>query len=311
MGFWKTKENNVRAVWKLLCVLLSFFLFAFGSIILFNTVISFAYAFFNALSGADVDPQSIAEMVINNHLLNTFGFILQNFSMIFAVILFWKLFEKKPVKDLGLTSLKIHGKDLVYGLLFGAGSMALVFFVLLFTKQINVVNDFSKPNFSWVLLIDLFLMIMVGISEELFSRGYCMSILKKSHILIMFLVPNIIFALLHSFNSNIGILPLINLFLVGLLFSVMFYLRGNIWMPIGYHITWNYFQGSVFGLPVSGMDSNGLYTSNLVSDNIFNGGAFGPEGGLLVTILILASIALVFFLNKKKTPIDYTTIEIK
>ena len=54
MGFWKTKENNVRAVWKLLCVLLSFFLFAFGSIILFNTVISFAYAFFNALSGAEM-----------------------------------------------------------------------------------------------------------------------------------------------------------------------------------------------------------------------------------------------------------------
>lgn len=71
-------------------------------------------------------------------------------------------------------------------------------------------------------------------------------------------------------------------------------------MPIGYHITWNYFQGSVFGLPVSGNDLNGLYTSKLLSENIFNGGGFGPEGGLLVTFVMVISIALFYLLSRKK-----------
>lgn len=78
-------------------------------------------------------------------------------------------------------------------------------------------------------------------------------------------------------------------------------------MPIGYHITWNYFQGSVFGLPVSGNKSAGLYTSKLVEYNILNGGGFGPEGGLVVTAIIILSIALFAVYAKKKTEITSET----
>ena len=50
-------------------------------------------------------------------------------------------------------------------------------------------------------------MIFVGIGEEMFSRGYCMSILRRSNIFVVLIVPNVIFALLHILNNNIGVIP--------------------------------------------------------------------------------------------------------
>ena len=68
----------------------------------------------------------------------------------------------------------------------------------------------------------------------------------------------------------------------------------NLWMCIGYHITWNYFQGDVFGFLVSGNVTDSIYTINTISPNIINGGSFGPEGGLVVTILLVITIFIIY-----------------
>ena len=62
-------------------------------------------------------------------------------------------------------------------------------------------------------------------------------------------------------------------------------------MPVGYHITWN-FSGKFFGMPVSGSDADGLLSQN-PSARIFSTERFGPEGGLIVTGLI---IIIAFFI---------------
>lgn len=297
MGILKNKHNEVRAVWKILCVLLTFYIMA----LLLTAIFSFFYGLYSVYTSGITDPVALAENLMRDNILLFIAGILQNLAMIFSVVLFWKVFDKKPIKEIGLSPIKKGTGDLLFGLALGAVSITVVFFVFLLTGQLTVTNSFLKPNFSWMLLVDFILMIFVGLGEEIFSRGYCMTILRRCSIYIVFIVPNVIFALLHIFNNSIGIIPLINIFLIGLLFSYMFRIRGNIWMPIGYHITWNYFQGSIFGMPVSGHESNGLYTSRLVSENILNGGGFGPEGGLIVTILIIASLALFSVYARKKS----------
>ncbi len=295
MKIFKSKYNEVRAVWKILCVLTTFYITTF----ILTTILSFIYTFYSVISTGITDPAVLIEKIMNDNVLIVSTGIIQNLAMIFAVILFWKVFDRKPIKEIGLTSIKNGAGDLLSGLIFGAISITVIFFIFLMTGQITVTNDFLNPSFSWMLLADFILMIFVGIGEEVFSRGYCMTILKRCSIFIVFIIPNVIFALLHILNNNVGIIPLINIFLIGLLFSFMYKIRGNIWMPIGYHITWNYFQGSVFGLPVSGNEMEGIYTSKLVSENIFNGGGFGPEGGLIVTLLIIVCIALFAAYAKK------------
>ena len=68
----------------------------------------------------------------------------------------------------------------------------------------------------------------------------------------------------------------------------------NIWMPIGYHITWNYFQGYIWGFQVSGITTSGLYKIENINNNIINGGLFGPEGGLIVTIVTCIAFYIVY-----------------
>ena len=296
MGFFKNKFNELWAGWKIAIVLVAFLL----STIFLSIIISFVYGILVVLTSGLTDPVALTQRLMNDSVFTALSGIMQNVAVIISVIIFWKVFDKKPLKDMGLSSFKHGSRDLIYGLVLGAVTISVVFVVFLLSGQISVANDLFKPNISWILLLDLVLMIFVGFGEEMFSRGYCMSVLRKSNVILIFVVPNLIFALLHISNNDFSFIPLINIFLVGVLFSLMFLRRGNIWMPIGYHITWNYFQGSVFGLPVSGNDIRGLYTSKLLSENMFNGGGFGPEGGLLVTLLMVASIVLFYLLSRKK-----------
>lgn len=292
----RNKYDEVRAVWKLLGIIPAFFLL----MVMLTICFAFFYGLIFALTTNNVNPAIVTERFMTSSFANMWAGILQNVAMISLVILFWKLLDKKPMREMGLTFDKSFITELVYGLVLGAVSIALIFFILLVTGQIVVEKRDLAPDFIWVLLADLVLMIFVGIGEEMFSRGYCMSIMRRSNIFVVLIVPNVIFALLHILNNNIGVIPLINLFLIGVLFSFMFLRRGNIWMPIGYHITWNYFQGSIFGMPVSGTTVNGLYMSRFTSDNILNGGGFGPEGGLIVTGLIIVSIVLLLLLTRDK-----------
>jgi len=97
----------------------------------------------------------------------------------------------------------------------------------------------------------------------------------------------IIFSIVHSMNPNVNVLGLVNVALVGLLFAYMFDTTKSLLMPIGYHITWNYFQGNVFGFPVSGTASQGIYNTAVSNGStLLTGGEFGLEGGLLTTLML-------------------------
>lgn len=222
--------------------------------------------------------------------------LIQCTTMILCVILFWKFGEKKRLRDIGLTSINSSWSDLVFGLLIGAMSFTLVAFILLCTKSVVLQNGFDKPNFSHALIIQLIIFIFVGISEELFSRGHCMNVLKQTQKSwsTPIMVSSIIFALMHFMNEGISLLAYINLFLFGVFMGYIYIRTKNLWMCIGYHIAWNYFQGSVFGFLVSGVRTDSIYIIEVIDPNILNGGNFGPEGGLIATILLIISIFITY-----------------
>ena len=103
---------------------------------------------------------------------------------------------------------------------------------------------------------------------------------------VVIIVSSVIFSLMHSGNPSMGWLSYLNLFLVGLLFAYMFVKSKNLWLSIGYHITWNYFEGPVLGFQVSGLDQSSMYTVKNVGSNMVTGGNFGPEAGIIVTLVV-------------------------
>lgn len=305
MKIFRNDINQIRSGWKIGIVFGSFYITTLIISLIFTIVYSIIIMVNNSefLSGQINNVDYIQEQFSGmTHFPAIFLQLIQCMIMIIFVVLFWKVLDRRKLKDIGLTNIKSSSKDLCIGLLIGAISFTIVAIVLLSTKSVELVNGFSEPNFSGALIIQLIIFIFVGINEELFSRGYCMTILKQTKISwVPIIVSSIIFALMHSMNAGISLLAYINLFLFGISMGCLFIKTKNIWMCIGYHITWNYFQGDIFGFLVSGNVTDAIYNIKIISPNIINGGSFGPEGGLVVTTLLVVTILIVYkFLPSRK-----------
>lgn len=294
MGVFKNKRGDVRSGWIIAGVTLTALLLTFilaanigGAIILLHVAKTGSTNF------SEIIRQTEGTITIVSAWVQQAIFIL-------IPIITWKFLMKRPLTNMGLKSLKNYGKDLIAGLLFGIASISTAFAILLLSGQ-AVVTSWS-PHLSSDIITYLLLFIAVGFSEEIYGRGFVMATLRRTKsVLAAIFVSAAIFALLHIANPGMGIVPFINIFLIGVLFAYMYLLSGNIWMCIGYHITWNYFQGNIYGFLVSGNSSRSLLTTVIEKDTIINGGAFGPEGGLVVTCVILAGIMFVKYYYKRRS----------
>jgi membrane protease YdiL (CAAX protease family) len=219
--------------------------------------------------------------------------------MVFFVVLFWKVYDRKPIKNIGLVNIKKGYVDLLKGLAYGAISLTIVFAILYVSGNITLVNSFSNPHIGAFLISGIILFILVGINEEMFARGYCMTVLKQTgNMWIVVIVSSIVFALLHSLNPAMSWLSYLNLFLFGVFTAYMFIRSKNLWLSIGYHITWNYFEGNIFGFQVSGQVTKAVYNVNSVGNTILTGGKFGPEGGLIVTFILVIGFVYMWKIYK-------------
>lgn len=289
----KNKYSEVRSGWKIFLVFLLTYALSFTISLVIGMVLGLAFL---TLGDGTLPFESKS---IQNILSSDLGLMistsLSNAIIILSCIVMWKIFDKKKVSGMGLTNLKEGYKEFISGLLFGTIAISIVAIILLLMGNVRLVNSLSKPQLSVALLEGLILFIFVGFGEEILGRAYIMSVLKQTrNKWLVLIISSVIFAILHLGNNGISILAFINLFLVGLLFGYMFMKSKNIWMPIGYHITWNYFQGYIWGFQVSGITTSGLYKIENINNNIINGGLFGPEGGLIVTIVTCIAFYIVY-----------------
>ena len=65
---------------------------------------------------------------------------------------------------------------------------------------------------------------------------------------------------------------------VGLFFGLAYLKTGSLWFPIGFHAAWDFCQGCIFSLPVSGAKVFRLLDVGITGSPLVTGGAFGGEG---------------------------------
>lgn len=218
-------------------------------------------------------------------------------SIILCVTLvLWRLIVRRPYGQMGLSPLGKHGGQLLCGLGVGAACIAAVFIVLGAAGHVHIAS--RQPMFSWDIVLYLLLFTLVGFSEEIAFRGYIMQSIPGPRRIWAVVLSSLLFAVLHMGNNAFSLLAFINIALVGIVLALMTLWSGSIWMAIGFHITWNYFQGMVFGFPVSGLPMRGILTSTNVQNNLINGGDFGPEGGLLTTVVMLVLLFALWWYHK-------------
>lgn len=151
-------------------------------------------------------------------------------------------------------------------------------------------------NWQDTRLILLFLggYVIQGMAEEVLCRGYILlAIVRKNKVWAAVTFSSLIFVFMHSNNTGFGVIPVINLFLFALFEAIYFLATENIWGISAIHTTWNFVQGCIFGFGVSGealMPS--IFRFSCSDTTILSGGQFGPEGGLVVTFVMVVSIGL-------------------
>ena len=140
------------------------------------------------------------------------------------------------------------------------------------------------------------------------------SVASRSSILLAVMSNSILFALLHIFNNGIDVIPLINLTLFGIFASIYALKMDSIWGICALHTTWNFAQGNLFGIKVSGIDTQvSLFSFKLnETGTIINGGSFGLEGGLAVTLVLVIGIVILLAVERRgidKKYIDLAKVE--
>lgn len=92
---------------------------------------------------------------------------------------------------------------------------------------------------------------------------------------------------------------------MGIFFIAVFFVygyarTGQLWLPIGLHVGWNFFQRTL-GFPVSGYSFSGWLEINVPGPELWTGGAFGPEAGLIILpICVLGSILIYQFTKQRE-----------
>ena len=234
-----------------------------------------------------------------------------NSGTIITVLIYSRVTSQRSFASLGY---RRHGLTSEYAVGLGVGALlfASAVGICLLTGSIEFIS--MSPQIVWGLILMFFLGYLVqGMSEELVCRGYFItSFAHRLGMSVAILLSSALFSFMHFLNPNVTLLALFNLLLFGVFAAVYFVKRGDIWGVAAIHSAWNFVQGNVLGIPVSGMTPYAtIFELRLMEQGgLVNGGAFGLEGGLAVTfVLVVATVLMLFSKSRNVAPVDSVSQE--
>lgn len=260
-GFFNSDEKRLRAGWRILIFIIFFTLI---SRILSKSILGLV---------GDLDKTGSVYWVVR-------GIVVVVASSL-VVWLVRKLIDKKTFISLGLKLDSLAVKDFFIGLVI-SGLMIGTIFVVLYLSGLLKINEISWGDNIIYVLFNIFLWffgigLAVGWSEELGLRGYLLQNMRDGMGLFWaVLISCLLYGLLHMSNPNSTLLS-------GILIAFFGYLRifgwlrtGQLWLSMGMHAGWNFFQGPLLGFTVSGMKTQSIIKQTVSREEWITGGSFGP-----------------------------------
>jgi membrane protease YdiL (CAAX protease family) len=314
--FYNEHQNRLRAGWRIFIQFLFFILMTSISG-MFILILEIMYL----LSSGKIQLESLVEpdslsLIISNLTSGIFFMLNAVITLLIITAGLWmaaRWIDKRLFKNFGFHFSNRWWQDFVIGLLLGVLLMSLIFGFEWLAGWIEVrwVLNLSSTGFSSLLLFFFSFIgyICVGIYEEMLFRGYLLrnlaeglnfgSLGPRGGLVMAYLISSTIFSLFHLLNPATSWMSLLNLILAGLFLGLGFFLTGELAIPIGIHITWNFFQGNVFGFPVSGVGSGvSLFEIQQNGPVWLTGGDFGPEAGLIgVFAILLGSLLTLLYVK--------------
>ena len=244
---------------------------------------------------------ALVSMLVSGTISSELGFLAANAAVftvpgVLALVFMIRFIDQVPVLTFGVGLHERWWRDLAFGVLVAAGMLGIL------AAAIAVLGDLSITSGSGVAPAGMAALILILVvsaaNEELIFRGYPLQVLMVGigpwpAMILM----SAVFGAGHHLNPNATGLGTANTFLAGILLCLAYVRTRSLWFPCGIHIGWNLGLGPIFGFPLSGMDISSIWNTETNGAVWMTGGAYGPEGGFLVTGIMIVAIAGVRFTN--------------
>lgn len=228
--------------------------------------------------------RTVFQSEFSSHLISIVGT-----AMVFVVA---RNTEKLTPQALGLDK-KGASVKYVLGVIVGALAMGAVLGFGMITKSFRY-SGLNVETTAIPVILAIVGFVLQAFFEEFFFKSYMIPVLsRKLSVAASVLISSIVFAAAHSFNDGITVISVLNLFLFGIFTSCYFLKTNSVWGVAGFHAIWNIMQGTICGFNVSGNVTNtSIFMFSGIKNELMNGGTFGPEGGLIVTGVLLLAIVI-------------------
>lgn len=285
--FLSDQEPRLRAGWRLLLHILLLLLIS-ACLAVLAAIVLFVSGSISVLL-AELEP-----------IYLLFGAVLETVAITASIFLARRYLDKRSIESLGLKLNRQTIVDLLAGIGITFIQMGLIYLLMFWLGWITF------EGFAWEFdplslaikntLIFFAMFVLVGWHEELLSRGYHLQTIASGLNLFWgVIISSAVFGALHLGNPSANWISTTGIFLAGIFFAYGYIRTKQLWLPIGMHLGWNFFEGVVFGFPVSGLDIYALTRIQIHGPELWTGGAFGPEAGLIVLPALILGAILIYF----------------
>ena len=225
-----------------------------------------------------------------------FGFILN------TVFRWTRKVEKRPIRTLGFYRENFLS-NLLKGFGLGLALFLLTLLGLVALGQYRFESIHLDPYSLTFIVFTIPFWILQGTAEEVVSCAWLLpQLASRTNLKLAVLISSLFFTLLHVGNSGLTPLSLVNLFLFGVAMALYLLKTDTVWGVAGIHGAWNFAQGNLFGILVSGQPSGTSLMTFLPQGNQgwLSGGSFGIEGSIMTSLVLLLLIIYLAYQLKKE-----------
>lgn len=279
-------DGKLRSGWRFAIFVASF--------LLLGTVLGAAAMLLASLLFGPPQPGSPIFLTIN-------GIV----SLGIALLVGWlcgKYLEDVPFEALGASFKNNWLVNLLIGLAGGAITFAIGAGVgtLFGGLSFSINTEAAASSILSTLFISFLVFAAAAAFEEALFRGYILQTFVRTDLTLFgVLLTSALFASVHNANPSASIISWVNTFIAGIWFAIAYLKTRDLWFPTGLHLAWNWTQGSIFGVEVSGLTDivkhPGMRETDL-GPAWLTGGDYGIEGGIATTIALIISILAIWLI---------------
>jgi membrane protease YdiL (CAAX protease family) len=222
-----------------------------------------------------------AQRLMRGHVNQTAGLAILSLLVFGAYLVGYRIIEGlRPPELVGLLSLKEFFAGLALGVTLFSAVIAVLWLLRVYHLQARGTTAGLGAGALSALL--------AATVEETLIRGFLFRIVQMvGGTWIALIISSAFFGAAHAFNPGATVTSSLAITLeAGVLLAAAYVLAGRLSFPMGLHAGWNFSEGSLYGLSVSGFTAkNALTQGSLTGPVILTGGAFGPEASIVAVIL--------------------------